>query len=296
MIRKADGLKIIDEVPPAPQPQTVVRIETISDNTGRQDKKNIVAEPTGSVSEKFSKHQTPHDTQQSEITEKAPSREQEEPLPEQEKTNQPGLTFTDSYPDKSPEPAPEAKNNNNETENPRKENIDKTADTNTPEHPHGDEIKKSETPPTPAQSLKTESSEKDKVIKKFTHSPGEAWHLLMKDMENQLKDQTLKTYMAEGFPVSFENNTLTIAFDDEFSPEHIEIIKKRLNLINKRFSVISGLKNPEIKITHREGAHDFHEQHSKYSDITELKERVQSNSFVKNVMEVFNGKIVDIHG
>lgn len=126
--------------------------------------------------------------------------------------------------------------------------------------------------------------------------PKGIWHLLLTDIEENLKDITLKNYLAAGFPESIIGDKLNVVFDDEFDDGHLVRIKEKMALLNKRLQSASGRKHLEINIKYREGVHEIHHEKHKSHDIAELRKKVEANDYVKKAMNIFGGHIVDIHG
>ena len=151
-------------------------------------------------------------------------------------------------------------------------------------------------PPAPAQEAKHHSSS-SRVLETISDpDPKELWHLLLSDVEENLKDITLKNYLAAGFPESIEGEKLNVIFDDEFDDGHLARIKEKTMTLNKRLQSVSGRKHLEINIRYREGVHEIHHEKHESHDIAELRKRVDSNDYVKKAMNIFGGHIVDIHG
>ena len=103
--------------------------------------------------------------------------------------------------------------------------------------------------------------------------------------------------MQEGIPDKWENGTLTIIFDQEFDPEHVEYLKRDIHTINNCLHQITGLKHATVKIEKKTGILSPHElPPQNIRDIAEVKSKVRANQYVKNVMELFEGEIVDVRG
>lgn len=126
--------------------------------------------------------------------------------------------------------------------------------------------------------------------------PDTIWHKIITDVEHTNKP-ILKNYMQEGIPEKWENGTLTILFDQEFEDEHVEFIKRDIHTINNCLHLITGLKHATVKIEKRTGVLSPHElPHQNIRDIVEVKNKVKANQYVKTVMELFDGDIVDVRG
>lgn len=107
----------------------------------------------------------------------------------------------------------------------------------------------------------------------------------------------LKNYMQEGIPDKWENGTLTILFDQEFEAEHVEFIRRDIHTIENCLHQITGFKHASVKIEKKTGVLSPHElPRQNIRDIVEVKNKVRANQYVKTVMDLFDGEIVDVRG
>jgi hypothetical protein len=129
---------------------------------------------------------------------------------------------------------------------------------------------------------------------KFT--PESLWHALIKDMEN-CNQPLLRDYMAEGRPVSLDNNVLTVVYDGDTSDFSVNEIEKEIKFIETRLKEVGASKNLSIKIERTKevtSPHSVH--HPRLKDLSEVKEKVEKNKFVQDTLDLFDGSIVDVKG
>jgi DNA polymerase-3 subunit gamma/tau len=168
-------------------------------------------------------------------------------------------------------------------------------DSRTPELTH------SSTPPTSTVPINSRTPE-------LTHSrtsptsptsqlgPDTIWHKIISEVE-LINKPILKNYMQEGIPDKWEKGTLTILFDQEFEDEHVEFIKRDLHTINNCLYLVTGIKHAIVKVEKRKGIMSPHElPRQNIRDIVEVKNKVKANQYVKNVLDLFDGEIVDVRG
>jgi DNA polymerase-3 subunit gamma/tau len=128
-------------------------------------------------------------------------------------------------------------------------------------------------------------------------SPDKLWHLLIEDINDQIKDPILRGFMQEGKPEKLSGTVLTVCFDEEYEQEHAEKVKKSISFLNKRLDYITGVKGCELRVEMRSEIANIHNHHRENTpDMDELRAKVVKNELVQTVMDLFDGEIVDIHG
>jgi len=143
---------------------------------------------------------------------------------------------------------------------------------------------------------KIEKVEVNKINVENKFSPQELWYRLVKEMDNEsIAKPQLKFYMQAAKPDSINNNSLTICYDEDFNSVHAEMVEMEIRLINESASRITGIDNFKVVIKHVKGIVKP-VQDSKCVDLSELKEKIATNSFIKTSLDLFDGKIVDIKG
>ncbi|MFW5997025.1 MAG: DNA polymerase III subunit gamma/tau, partial [Lentisphaeria bacterium] len=79
----------------------------------------------------------------------------------------------------------------------------------------------------------------------------EIWHRLIEEIRKNPENQQLKIYMKEMKPLDFkENGNLQVAYDEEFSEEHVRFLSRSDNtrIINNAFQRLTGRKDAEVII------------------------------------------------
>ncbi|HBC89054.1 MAG TPA: DNA polymerase III subunit gamma/tau [Lentisphaeria bacterium] len=126
--------------------------------------------------------------------------------------------------------------------------------------------------------------------------PEAIWHRIISEIDHTTRP-LLKIYMQEGMPEKWENETLTVLFDQEFEEEHVAMIIRDIHTINNCLHRITGKKNASVHIQKKTGITSPHEMpHQNLMDLAEVKKKVRENKYVQTVTELFNGEIVDVRG
>ncbi len=167
---------------------------------------------------------------------------------------------------------------------------------NTPLQPLPQIIKKETVTPPAKPVVHHDENVKTTISPALALGADTIWHKVISEVEHTNKP-ILKNYMQEGMPDKWENGTLTVLFDQEFEDEHVEFIKRDLHTINNCLHLTTGIKNASVKIEKKTGIMSPHEMpNQNIRDIAEVKNKVKSNQYVKTVMELFDGEIVDVRG
>jgi DNA polymerase-3 subunit gamma/tau len=158
----------------------------------------------------------------------------------------------------------------------------------------------------------------------------DVWHRMIQEFSNDAQaNPQLKTYMLEATPETFDESTLTVCFDDEYEIEHYNAINDELLLMNQLIqkvvndwaATINLQKRPSIRKkivpeTLKDSDHNISENSTDYNaaksaievDTTDEDEKksvfgdetvmkqVEANDFVKYSVDLFGGRIVDVHG
>lgn len=123
----------------------------------------------------------------------------------------------------------------------------------------------------------------------------EIWHLLTDDIEKNMKKPILKSFMLEGAPESVTDTMLTVCYDEEFERDNALAVRKELALINKRLQEISGVHGATVNIVLRQGIASPTRRETP-EKMKELRNTAENNQYVQSVLNLFDGKIVDVHG
>lgn len=127
-------------------------------------------------------------------------------------------------------------------------------------------------------------------------SPEKLWHALILEMDSaHINNPQLKFWMQEAKPVSFQNNTLTICYDEEFNGIHAQRVKEEKPLLEKCIIQLTGIKDTHLEIKTIKGLISPISL-PKTKDIEEVKDKIQNNKFVQKAVELFDGSIVDYRG
>jgi DNA polymerase-3 subunit gamma/tau len=128
------------------------------------------------------------------------------------------------------------------------------------------------------------------------------WHEIIKKAKTSGHvDPMVCTFLSEGTAEAYQNNILTVSFDEEFAPEHFDQIQqKALPYLMRLLQKTTGNSDSTINLTHETGIKHIEEPESKKKKsmigVPEVVESIKKNEFVKIAVDLFEGEIVDIHG
>jgi hypothetical protein len=155
----------------------------------------------------------------------------------------------------------------------------------------------------------------------------DVWHLMIQGFANhELANPQLKNYMIEATPETFDDSTLTVCFDDEYELEHYNAINDAMPLMNKLLQEVVDDWAAVINLQKRSGVRRLSDStdekkvvaeasadydiikspmDSEISDEDEKKSlfgheevmaKIENNDFVKYSVDLFGGRVVDVHG
>ena len=127
-------------------------------------------------------------------------------------------------------------------------------------------------------------------------TPEAVWHAAIKEM-GYSKQPLLKAYMQMGRPESFVNGEFTVLYDDDSSPVYVAELKKQHALVETCLRRASNNNQVALNIIEKKGVESPHESaHRNSEDLADVKRRAEKNPFVKDVIDMFDGSIVDVKG
>ena len=127
-------------------------------------------------------------------------------------------------------------------------------------------------------------------------TPESVWHAAIADM-GHCKQPLLQAYMQEGRPTSLHNGELTVVYDEESASMHISELKKAKQLIETCLRRVSGNLSMTLNISEQKGViSPLEVSHPNHKDLAEVQKRAENNPFVRDVMDIFEGTIVDVKG
>ncbi len=120
-------------------------------------------------------------------------------------------------------------------------------------------------------------------------SPKKIWHSMIEDMKHVMNKEIIRNVMKEGLPESIKNGILNIVYDEEYG--EIEILKKEISTLNTSFKRVSQ-DGVEVNIITKKGVTAHHHKPERNAMINEAR----TNEFVQDVLNLFNGEIIEAHG
>jgi DNA polymerase-3 subunit gamma/tau len=129
-------------------------------------------------------------------------------------------------------------------------------------------------------------------------NPRNVWHDVIRMAEHDKRfDPIICGYMCEASEIKLENNILTVYFDEEFDPTHVTAVKKYDAFLCQHLQHVLLIPDAFVKFELLSGVHNIGDNKVVQSIINqETLAKVKNNSFVKTVVDLFDGEIVDIHG
>ncbi|MEI8246647.1 MAG: DNA polymerase III subunit gamma/tau [Lentisphaerota bacterium] len=178
------------------------------------------------------------------------------------------------------------------------------ADSETREFKYEDNLISEDNPVVAEEPADIEPIEKDEA-KPLPHgkvSASELWHSIIKKAKvSGHVDPMICTFLSEGTAETYQNNILTVSFDEEFDPEHFEqVLQKALPYLMRLMQNTIGDSGSSINLTHESGVKHIEEPEGRKKKsmigVPEVVDNVKKNEFVKVAVDLFDGEIVDIHG
>jgi DNA polymerase-3 subunit gamma/tau len=133
-------------------------------------------------------------------------------------------------------------------------------------------------------------------------SASELWHNIIKKAKvSGHVDPMVCAFLSEGTAETYQNNILTVSFDEEFDQEHFgQVQQKALPYLMRLLQKTTGDSGSAINLIHESGVKHIEEPEAKKKKsviaVPEIVENIKKNEFVKIAVDLFEGEIVDIHG
>ncbi len=160
-------------------------------------------------------------------------------------------------------------------------------------------------PPPNQQPLKPDPTRVQSSAAQQTHPPPpppdpkftaeSLWHALIEEI-GKINNPLLKSYMQEGKPVSLGDGELVVEYDEDSEKLYIEKLRAETKTLLICLHRVSGNRNLALSIRAVKGADTPPAKQKPSATTTELKDKMQKNSFVQNVVKLFDGKIVEVRG
>ena len=104
--------------------------------------------------------------------------------------------------------------------------------------------------------------------------------------------------MQELRPRVFADGILYVDYDDEFPEDHVNALRSPANLeiINKALNRVSPV--PKSRLLIKQWREDVSSERSRHRLVAsdEVRQRVEQNPFVQQVLDLFDGEIIDARG
>lgn len=152
-----------------------------------------------------------------------------------------------------------------------------------------------ENEPAKAQKDSFQANQKTNSIQSNNWTPENLWHELIQHMD-KLNRPILKGYLQEGKPIELAQDKLIVVYDENFEDIHVREIRSNIRVLNQCLHSITGNHRLELFIKLEKGSAAPLETEGNMRSVAEVKQRVANNEFVKTVISMFDGKIVDVRG
>ncbi len=161
------------------------------------------------------------------------------------------------------------------------------------------EIKKMQTASSQVQDLASDEEKtpvKNPIPEKLKkYSPESLWHELINYMD-KINRPLLKGYMQEGKPMELTADRLTVVYDLDFELLHVNSLRSEVKILNQCLHSITGNKNLAIEFKTEKIVSSPSPSNPEFSNISEVRDRISKNKFVSSVLELFEGRIIEIRG
>lgn len=162
--------------------------------------------------------------------------------------------------------------------------------------PEEEEIAMSVPVPEPVVEPPMAADEPEPELK--TTNPVLIWHEMIELAHQDTGFDPIKCdFMAEGLPELFAGQTLTVVFDEEYDREHFDALNGELNRLHNYLVRATGLRSAELKLLTRQGVKQYDQGSAPPRRMPdELRRVADASEYVHQVLDLFGGEIVDIHG
>ena len=127
-------------------------------------------------------------------------------------------------------------------------------------------------------------------------SPREIWAEIINEVQQMDHTNFIIGFMQEAEPIKVEDNKLYINFDAEFDNENANKVRGNIAVLNRCLARIIDKKNAEVIIQKEETVKGYHSSEEELANYNVQVGKAEENIFVKEVIDLFDGRIVDVHG
>ena len=126
----------------------------------------------------------------------------------------------------------------------------------------------------------------------------DALHAIIAATNSDLHLRPLKPYLQELKPVSLDGATLEIAYDDEFPEEHVKHLQSPQNWRRIEALVQRVLRDENARVLLKRWIDSVSSEERRRAQKAspEVRAQVESNTFVKQVCDLFGGHVVEVRG
>ncbi|MCF7855573.1 MAG: DNA polymerase III subunit gamma/tau [Candidatus Pacebacteria bacterium] len=124
------------------------------------------------------------------------------------------------------------------------------------------------------------------------------WKAVVKGLTADPEKRALTVPLQHLRPVSFADGVLQVAYDDEFPQDNLRALQRRDTLasLEKVLSDLSGVAAAKILFKRWIEGISNQDDKKRLVSSAEVRERVETNAFVRQVLDMFGGEIIDVRG
>ncbi len=158
-----------------------------------------------------------------------------------------------------------------------------------------DEIR--ETQNAPSHEAATEAIGEGSADEAGIEESAELWHRLIEKVGEDQRRSGLKNYMQEMRPISYLGDALIMAYDNEFPEEHARLLQRPVNLryLEGLLRRLTGCDRVRLVVKRWD---------DELSDVSrprlvsspEVRQKLADDPFVRQVIQLFGGELIDARG
>ncbi len=135
-------------------------------------------------------------------------------------------------------------------------------------------------------------------------TPQGIWHAIIKRSESDSSfNPVIRNFMKQATPTEYSNSELKVVFDGEFDPAHGEELKNIKPQLDKLMMDVTSDWSCKVSLELTEkllappiaAANEAQEDSGKQMP-EDLQKKIEANTYIQGVIDLFGGEVVDVHG
>lgn len=129
------------------------------------------------------------------------------------------------------------------------------------------------------------------------NTASEIWHALVEDIVQSLGNPVLASVMKVANPDTIEGDILYISFDQEFESQYSEKVMSETMILENRLRQLTNQRIRRLRVRFQQGVESLADHYKRSTqNLESVRQKAESNPFVQEVVSLFGGQIVDVHG